>query len=91
LSPRASRSLSRAPGSPRAPWSRANLSDPSGQAGNWLGTEYDFRIRYRVWERILLECSYARFNTGTFTKQTGKPLDSNFFYFQLTTSPFGWR
>ena len=77
--------------SSRAPWARANLSDPSGQAGNWLGTEYDFRIRYRVWERILLECSYARFNTGTFTKETGKPLDSNFFYFQLTMSPFGWK
>jgi len=77
--------------SSRAPWQRAELSDPSGRAGNWLGNEFDVRLRYRIRDRVQAECSYARFNPGTFPKDTGKPLDSNFFYFQVTVSPFGWK
>jgi hypothetical protein len=77
--------------SARAPWQRAELSDPTGRSGNWLGNEFDVRLRYRIWQRIQVEASYSRFNPGTFPKDQGKGLDSNFFYLQVTTSAFGWK
>ena len=74
--------------SAKAPWSRAELSDPTGRSGNWLGVEYDFRVRYRIMDRVQLESSYSRFNPGTFSKDQGKGLSSNFFYLAVTVSPF---
>lgn len=74
--------------SSRAPWSRAELSNPNGTSGTWLGTEYDIRLRYRVFKRIYLEGSYSRFNPGTFPTDLGKGLSSNFFYAQVSVNPF---
>jgi hypothetical protein len=74
--------------SARAPWQRAELSDPSGKSGTWLGTEYDIRIRWRIWKRIYAEGSYSRFNPGTFPTNLGKGLPSNFFYLQVAVNPF---
>jgi len=74
--------------SARAPWSRAELSNPNGTSGTWLGTEYDIRLRYRVFKRIYLEGSYSRFNPGSFPTDLGKSLPSNFFYMQVAVNPF---
>lgn len=74
--------------SSRAPWSRAELSDSSGRSGNWLGTEYDIRARYRIFKRIFLEASYSRFNPGSFPTDLGKDESSNFFYMQVSLNPF---
>jgi len=74
--------------SSKAPWVRVRLFDPTGRSGNWLGSEYDIRLRYRFWGRITTELSYSRFDPGTFPTKLGKGLASNFFYFQLTLSAF---
>jgi len=73
--------------SAKAPWQRARLSDPTGASGNWLGTEYDIRVRYRIWKRIVADVSYSRFNPGTFPTDLGKGLSSNFFYIAISVSP----
>lgn len=74
--------------SSRAPWARAQLFDPTGGAGNWVGTEYDIRFRYRLLDYVSLDTSYSRFNPGTFPTRLGKGLSSNFFYMSITLSPF---
>lgn len=66
-----------------AAWQRAQLRDPTGQSGNFLGNEYDVRIRYWLFGRLQLECSYSYFDPGGFPTRLGKPLASNFFYVQL--------
>lgn len=74
--------------SSKAPWARAQLSDPTGKSGSWLGNEYDVRIRYRLWKHIFFDTSYARFDPGTFPKNLGKGLSSNFVYFQVSLQPY---
>ncbi|MBM4246332.1 MAG: hypothetical protein FJ148_21450 [Deltaproteobacteria bacterium] len=74
--------------SAKAAWQRAELRDPTGKSGTFLGNEWDLRIRYKLLGRIGLEWSYSRFNPGGFPKKLGKPLASNFFYFQATLSLF---
>lgn len=46
--------------SARAPWARAALFDPSGSAGNWVGMEYDIRLRYRLLDYLAIDTSYSR-------------------------------
>lgn len=71
-----------------AAWQRAQLRDPTGRSGNFLGNEFDVRIRYLLWRRIGFELSYAYFDPGRFPSELGKSLSSNFFYFQLNLSAF---
>jgi opacity protein-like surface antigen len=50
-----------------SPWDRANLSAPLGNRGDFLGTEVDFRARYKLSQFVTLSASYARFWPGAFT------------------------
>lgn len=50
-----------------AAWDRANLNAPLGNRGDFLGTEIDFRARYKLSQFITLSASYARFWPGGFT------------------------
>ncbi len=50
-----------------AAWDRANLFAPLGNRGTFLGTEVDFRARYKLSQFINLTASYARFWPGSFT------------------------
>jgi hypothetical protein len=71
-----------------AAWQRAQLRDPTGRSGNFLGNEFDVRIKYQVLSLVGLEASYAYFNPGRFPSTLGKPLASNFFYLQVNLSAF---
>jgi hypothetical protein len=70
-------------------WQRAKLQDPTGQSGDFLGHEFDIRLRYKLTSWLGLDTSYAYFSAGNFPRNLGKPLDSNFFYVQLMINPFG--
>ena len=50
-----------------AAWDRANLFAPLGNRGTFIGTEVDFRARYKLSQFINLTASYARFWPGSFT------------------------
>jgi hypothetical protein len=74
--------------SDRDAWQRANLQDKTGRSGDFLGHEFDIRVRYKLTPRIAIEPSYAYFTPGDFPKELGKPKDSHFFYLQVSLSAF---
>jgi hypothetical protein len=74
--------------SDRDAWQRAKLQDKSGHSGDFLGNEFDIRVRYKLTSRIETDMSYAYFTPGDFPRNLGKPLNSNFFYFQVTFNAF---
>lgn len=74
--------------SDRDSWRRVNLRDSTGRSGDFLGHEFDIRVRYRPIPRVETELSYARFTPGEFPKNLGKTLPSNFFYFQVSLNAF---
>ena len=69
-------------------WQRANLRDKSGQSGDFLGHEFDVRLRYKLTSRIALDTSYAYFTPGDLPRNLGKRLNSNFFYLQVSFNAF---
>jgi opacity protein-like surface antigen len=56
-----------------AAWDRANLVAPLGNRGDYLGSEFDIRIRYKLNAFIDWELSYARFWPGAFTSSFAPP------------------
>ncbi|MGH8558119.1 MAG: alginate export family protein [Methylococcales bacterium] len=78
-----------------AAWNRANLRDPTGQSGSFLGHEFDLRLRHKLNPYVDWSLSYARFTPGDFTKALAKPNGpfttepSNFFYLELSLNAFG--
>ncbi len=74
--------------SDRDAWVRAKLQDKSGRSGDFLGNEFDIRVRYKLTSRIETDMSYAYFTPGDFPRNLDKPLNSNFFYFQVTFNAF---
>lgn len=71
-----------------AAWTRAELRDKTGQSGDFIGHEFDIRIRYKLTSRIATEASYAYFSPGNFPRNLGKREDSNFFYLQVSFNAF---
>lgn len=55
-------------------WDRANLVAPLGNRGDFLGTEIDFRARYKLSQFINMTASYARFWPGGFTSSFAPPV-----------------
>lgn len=84
-------------------WNRADLTDPSGQSGSFLGHEFDIRLRHKLNPYIDWSLSYARFTPGDYTERrnglTSKGAVSangpytteagNFFYFEVSANAFG--
>lgn len=81
-------------------WGRANnLRDVTGKSGNFLGHEFDIRVRHNLNPYVDWSVSYARFNPGSFTEaasvlSTTLPgaqgtEASNFFYFEVGLNAFG--
>lgn len=83
-------------------WSRINARDRTGQSGDFLGYEWDIRLRHKLNPYVDWSMSYARFEPGNFTRKQnfnlGIPgaLDgpftdraSNFFYFEVVLNAFG--
>ncbi|WP_363348771.1 alginate export family protein [Methylocystis echinoides] len=60
--------------SPANAWDRANLFAPLGNRGNFLGTEFDIRARYKLSQFINITASYARFWPGSFTSSFAPPV-----------------
>jgi len=79
-------------------WNRANLQDKTGRSGDFLGHEFDIRMRHKLNPYVDWSLSYARFTPGDFTLAqdrsntaagpfTKEP--SNFFYFEVSLNAFG--
>ncbi len=79
-------------------FNRANLRDRTGKSGNFLGHEFDIRMRHKINPYVDWSLSYARFEPGDFTRSFDKgdtangPFTSeasNFFYFEVSLNAFG--
>ncbi|MEQ1560312.1 MAG: alginate export family protein [Methyloglobulus sp.] len=77
-------------------WSRANLKDSSGKSGDFLGYEFDIRVRHKLNPYVDWSVSYARFEPGNFTRSFNDPVTgpftnqaSNFFFFEVSLNAFG--
>jgi len=65
-------------------WRNANLRDPTGESGDFIGQEMDVRFRWKVNNHTDLALGYAYFIPGDFTENTTDADDSDFFYLELT-------
>jgi hypothetical protein len=75
---------------------RANLRDNTGKSGDFIGHEFDIRVRHKLNHYVDWSLSYGRFEPGNFTRsfnnsRTGPYTDraSNFFYFEIALNAFG--
>jgi hypothetical protein len=70
-------------------WRNAGLADPSGASGDRLGSEVDWRLRYRANRRLELVGGYARFRPGSWARRTsGGCGESDFVYFEVGLNAF---
>ncbi len=69
-------------------WANANLRDPTGQSGDFLGHEFDVRARYPLTSRIDATLGYAHFEPGGFTKNQGRTNASDFLYLEVSINAF---
>ncbi len=65
-------------------WNNANLRDPSGRSGNFIGQEFDARAKYAVTPKLDMILGYVNFQPGRFTETVGRPDSSNFVYLEVT-------
>lgn len=66
-----------------------NLRDQTGQSGEYMGFEYNFRARYDLNSRVKANIGYAYFKPGDFTiNTTGREMNSHFGYLELMYSLF---
>jgi hypothetical protein len=70
-------------------WERANLRDKTGNSGNEIGQDIDFRTHYRINNNIKTTLGYAHFIPGKFAKSVGRGGVSDFVYFEITLDAFG--
>ena len=79
-------------------WNRAGLRDNTGKSGDFLGHEFDIRLRHHLNPYVDWSVSYARFEPGHFvrslneTNVNGGPFTdraSNFFYLEVSLNAFG--
>lgn len=69
-------------------WNNANLRDRTGRSGDFMGQEFDFRSRYKVFSRLDTNIGYAHFIPGGFTRKLSRSADSNFFYIEISIYAF---
>lgn len=76
--------------SPTDRWSAANnIQDKTGKSGNYMGFEYNFRIRFNILSRLKANLGYAYFEAGEFTiNTTGRDKLSHFLYAEFTAQIF---
>lgn len=69
-----------------APWQAANLWDPTGKSGDFMGQTIEFATRWDAHENIALEAGWTALIKGQFAKNApGAPTDHsnvNYFYVQ---------
>lgn len=69
-------------------WNKANLRDNKGASGNFIGSEVDARVRYKLTSNLDSTVGYAYFKPGKFTRNVSRNNPSNFLYVELTWSLF---
>jgi hypothetical protein len=70
-------------------WERAGLRDETGNSGNEIGQDFDFRTYYKINKNIRTTLGYAHFIPGKFAKAVGRGDVSDFIYFEVTIDFFG--
>ncbi len=76
-------------------WAKASLSDTAKRVGDFVGQEFDVRVRHQLNPYIDWSVSYSRFEPGSYSKSlataNGPYTDqaTNFFYFEATLNAFG--
>ncbi len=69
-------------------WARANLQDKTGNSGEFIGQDLDFRAHYKTTKHSKITLGFAHFRPGKFTKNVGRNNSSDFVYLELTLNPF---
>lgn len=69
-------------------WNTAGLRDATGNSGDFVGHEYNFRARFPITTRVKANVGYAYFEPGRFPSQLGRPDDSHFIYLELSLLAF---
>ena len=69
-------------------WNSANLQDSTGHSGDFLGHEFNARVRFPIVPRIKGNIGYAYFAPGQFPSRLGRTEDSHFVYFELSLYAF---
>lgn len=70
-------------------WKRANLRDETGNSGNEIGQDFDFRTYYKINKNVRTVLGYAHFIPGNFAKAVGRGGVSDFIYFEINIDFFG--
>ncbi|HYD49615.1 MAG TPA: alginate export family protein [Terriglobales bacterium] len=65
-------------------WVNANLRDPQGDSGSFIGHELDIRARYPINRFIDTAVGYSHFHPGSWTKRVGRDNPSDFFYLEIS-------
>ena len=65
-------------------WVIPGRRDPSGDSGDFVGQEVEFRMRYKIDPRVGLEMGYSHLFPGPFLRNTNPADDADFFYVQTT-------
>lgn len=63
-------------------WVNAGRSDPTGDAGSFVGQEFDLYLKRQLTKHFSIEVGYAYFLPGSFVRDTGDAPDSDRFYVQ---------
>jgi hypothetical protein len=71
-------------------WNSGNgIRDERGWSGNYLGMEYNFRLRISIFPHSKINLGYALFKTGEFVmKVTDRNQNSHFSYLEITLELF---
>ena len=71
-------------------WTTSGVRDAAGQSGNYLGTQFEMRVRWDVLPgNLRLESGYAHLFDGEFIENapnSSRPGDLNYFYLQAAIS-----
>lgn len=74
--------------SDRDRWANANLRDPTGKSGDFIGHELDFRARYPFGPHVDATVGYAHFEPGNFPENRGKDTPTDFLYLEVSLNAF---
>jgi hypothetical protein len=67
-------------------WVGSNLSDPTGNSGSYIGSQFEVWLRYDINKYVQPELGYARLIKGSFIERVPRSPnheDSNYFYAQI--------
>ena len=74
-------------GGPVGAWTTTGVRDPTGNSGSYIGSQIEFRIRWRILPgNLLLETGYAHLFAGEFidnAPNSNMQGDSNYAYAQI--------